>query len=149
MTVARAGQTVVAVNPDGTNIGSAASPISGNVVTVPLADTSSVNNSVPVTSPGAVATIAQIPSASLPAGLYEIRVTTTVGGTVAASDQMNLTLTAGSTTTRLANGTGTGSSNFGPYQIQLGGSVAIVIATVAAGTAGSIYGASIIATQVA
>jgi hypothetical protein len=153
MANARASQIVVVLNPDGSLVGSAApsgtsavTVTSGTITAQPFPAGSQTTNTAPTTSPGATATIATLTPS--PAGTYQVEVVTNVGGTVAAIDQANLTLTAGATIARLANGTGSASSNFGPFQFILGGSTTVTVATVAAGTVGSIYGATIIATRV-
>jgi hypothetical protein len=145
MAQARASSITVVLNPDGSLVGSSGAT-GGSTTVLPFSSTSVTSSNAPTTSPGATTTIATI--AAPPAGTYQVEVVTNVGGTVAALDQANLTLTVGASVTRLANGTGSASSNFGPFQFILGGATALTVATVAAGTASSVYGATIIATRV-
>jgi hypothetical protein len=151
MTVARAGNIVVAVNPDGSNIGSsgvsgAVTVTSGSVTAVPFAASTIGSNSAPITTPLATNVIATASSGA--AGTYDVKVTTNVGGTVAAIDQANLNLVNGGQIIRLANGTGSSSSNF-EAQLVLGAGAAINVAAVANGTTGSIYAATIMLTRTA
>jgi len=135
MTVARASQIVVAVNPDGTNIGT----------TGGFSSTSVGSNSAPTTSPGASAVIATASTTS--AGTWLADVTTNVGGTVLAADEANLNLVNGGQIIRLANGTGSASTRFSA-QFVLANAAPIQVNTVGAGTAGSIYSATIVLTRV-
>lgn len=109
---------------------------------------SSVSNDGTVTSPGAGATIASIPAASLPAGTYNVTVDFTLSGTVGAVDNNNIQLVYGSQTFTLDNNIGVGEQTFGPIQIISNGASALTLKAIAAGTVGSIYTATIIATPV-
>lgn len=143
MSVARASQIVVALNPDGTSIAPA------QQVVVPVNRTGAMSNNAPTTPPGATTTIAQIASGSISADTYDVWVTATVGGTVAVADLGNPTLIANAQTARLANGDNGNSSLFGPFRFMFGGGATnITVATVAAGTVGSVYSATITATRV-
>ena len=144
------GMLVRATNPDGSLIGSAGggavTVTSGTITAIPFNSSSVSTNTAPTTSPAATTTIATIASGSLPAGTYSVAVTVSVGGTTAAGDVGNLTL-AGPATTRLASGVGGIPATFN-FQYVLNGSTALTVATVAAGNAGSVYGATIVATRV-
>jgi hypothetical protein len=131
-------------NADGTRVGTSGT-ISGNVTVVPFSAVSAVSNSVPVTTPAALATIA---SGSLPAGTYDIFVQATVGGTVAAVDLGNMTFAAAALTARLANANNGSPGSFGPFQVTLSGIQAITIAAVNLATTGAVYAATITATRV-
>jgi hypothetical protein len=140
---ARASQWVVALNPDGTSIAPA------QQVVVPVNRTGAMSNNGPTTSPGALAGIAQILAAAVSTDTYDVWVTTNVGGTTAVADIDNLTLTAAGITARLANGINGNSSPFGPFRFQFGaGATNITVSTVGAGTAGSVYSATISAIRV-
>jgi hypothetical protein len=140
---ARASQWVVALNPDGTSIAPA------QQVVVPVNRTGAMSNNAPTTSPGAAATIAQILAAAISGDTYDVWVTAVIGGTVGVGDLGNLTLTANSQTARLAVGDNSGSSTFGPFRFMFGGGATnITVATVGAGTASSVYAATITAVRV-
>lgn len=147
MTVARAGQWVVALNPDGSNIGSAggSTTITGNVTSVPFSSTSVGSNTAPTTSPGASAVIATASTTS--AGTWQADITVNVGGTVAVGDEANLNLVNGAQIIRLANGTGSASTKFSA-QFILANAAAIQVNTVSAGTVGSVYSATVVLTRV-
>jgi hypothetical protein len=142
---------VIAVNADGTKIGSGTTTIagavtitSGTVTATPFKTSSVTTNAAPVTSPGVGAALASI--AAPPVGNYEITVTVNVGGTTGAIDFSNVTVTAAGTTTRIANGVGAAITV--QWLQALTGAQAIAAQTVAAGTAGSVYGVTLTATQV-
>jgi hypothetical protein len=100
-----------------------------------------------VTSPGAAATIVQITAANLAPGNYLVYVTLSLAGTLAAGDGSNMQI----------SGPGTGGSKpfqfppqageytFGPIYLSVpaGNGTALKISSIAAGTVGVIYGASL------
>lgn len=151
MSVARASQIVVAVNPDGSNIGTSGvsgsvTVTSGTVTATPFSFTTIGSNSAPQSAPAATAVIATATSGA--AGTYDVKVTCTVTGTVGTIDVANMNLVNGAQIIRLANGTGAASSNF-ECQLVLGAAAPINVAAVANATAGSIYAATIMLTRTA
>ena len=101
-----------------------------------------------VTSPGASATIAAIAAGSLtPGQLYIVTVTVNLAGTVTqGTDNNNIKITAnGTSQANLGNDITAGPQPFGPFQIIPQGT-GITVATINAGTAGSIYSATVSAT---
>lgn len=149
MTVARAAYTVVAVNPDGSNIGSAGggavTVTSGTITSTPFATTSTTSNAAAVSAPGAGAALASVTAAAT--GMYNISVTCNVGGTTAVADFSNISVLANAVTTRLANGVGAASTFI--WQQQLTAAQTAAATAVAAATAGTIYGVTIAITRVA
>lgn len=107
----------------------------------------SAQNSGTVTSPGALANIVTIGAGSLPAGSYDVTIIFNIAGTVAqGTDNSNVkfTGTAGPNVT-LDNTIAAGNQTFGPFQVTSNGAQNLQVATINAGTAGSIYSATIIA----
>lgn len=101
-----------------------------------------------VASPvGALATIASIPAASLPAGLYHVVVTVNIAGTTGAIDNNNTQLIGGAVSPiRLSNDIQISTFDLG--NIQMNGSNALTLQSVAAGTVGAIYQGTIVATPI-
>jgi hypothetical protein len=145
----------IAVNPDGSLIGSGGTTGTGQVTTVPLS-AASVTNSGKQTTPVAATAIATIASGSLPAGTYEVQVWISVSGTAttAAADSNNMELFqgAGAVSGFLPYNCSTAGNvtNGGPFQFQLAltGSQALTVQAVGNATTGTVYGALIIATRV-
>lgn len=97
-----------------------------------------------VTSPALGATIASVAAASMPAGEYIVSVVVNLAGTlVQAADANNLEITIGTTTIVLDNEIAAGDQYFGPFVVDAPGGSALAVKAIAAGTAGSIYGAFI------
>jgi hypothetical protein len=115
--------------------------------------TTSVTDTSTVTSPGAGAAIAT--TASLPAGTYDIEVTSFIGGTTVATTEINnmRLLVGGTAITRIINpvsGT-TGSTTNAKVSVRavLASSGTAQVVAVAAATTGAIYGANIVARRIA
>jgi hypothetical protein len=146
MTVARAGQWVVAINPDGSNIGAAggSTSITGNVTAVPLAGSSVTTNAAPVSAPGVGAALGSVTVAAT--GTYDISVTVNVGGTTGTVDFSNVSVLANAITTRIANGVGAAINV--QWQQALTAAQTVAATAVAASTAGSVYGVTITITRV-
>lgn len=140
---ARAAMSVVALNPDGSNIGTIGST-GGSTTALPFAATSSSTNAAPVAAPAAAAALASLTPGV--AGTYRIEVDVNVGGTTAAADFSNVQVTFGAVTSRLANGVNA-SAQF-MFQATLTAVQAIAATAVATSTAGSVYGVTITATRV-
>lgn len=139
---ARASMWVVALNPDGSAIAPA------QQVIVPVNVAGAASNNAPTTSPGAAALIAQIPLGSVTADTWDVTVTAVIGGTVAAADIGNMVLTANGVTARLAVSDTTSPVTFPPIRVKTANGANINVSTVGAGTAGSVYAATISATRV-
>lgn len=112
----------------------------------------SVTDQNQVTSPGAGVDIAR--TAALPAGAYNVEVTSFISGTTAPADIPNMRLVIGATPVgRILNpiaGT-TGAADLGKasYRVQITNPTSVGVIAVAAGTASSVYTALIVATKVA
>jgi hypothetical protein len=100
-----------------------------------------------ITSPGANATFVTV--AAPPAGNYQMYVTLTLAGTVAQGvDNNNIKIVAnGATFAILDNSIQATEQTFGPFQITANGANTIVLQTIGAGTAGSIYSGTITITE--
>lgn len=111
-------------------------------------DSASVQASV--TSPGAAAVIASVPSAKLGAGTYEILVRANLSGTApAAADRDNLAVYHGPTlitNVLLAPAANVPTMMRLPCVTILAGEV-INVVTIGAGTAGTVYSAEVVATR--
>jgi len=109
---------------------------------------SSSNAEGSVTSPAANTVIASI--AAPAAGAYQVYVTFNLAGTVTqGTDNNNIKLIAnGATLATLDNTIQATEQIFGPFYVQANGSNPIQLQTVGAGTAGSIYSATITATEI-
>jgi hypothetical protein len=142
---------VVALNPDGSLIGSSGggsvTVTGGTITSTPFATTSTTSNSAPVTTPAAAAQLSQI---TLPAGAatYEITAMVNVGGTTGAVDISNVSVTvSGGATTRIANGIGAAGEV--SWFVTVTGGQTVTANAVATATTGAVYGVTLIATRVA
>lgn len=108
------------------------------ILTASQLSSTSLNNSGTLTSPGANANIAII-SGLNPNQVYTVNATIGLSGTTAdGTDNHNVRIT-GLISTTLGNISGTGLQSFGPYEVLPTAGGSIILQTVAAGSAGSIY----------
>jgi hypothetical protein len=114
-------------------------PDDQRILTAPSTDTNvSQNNSGTLTSPGANANIAII-SGLNPNQVYTVYATIGLSGTTAdGTDNHNVRIT-GVVSTTLGNISGVGLQTFGPFQVLPTAGGSLILQTVAAGSAGSIY----------
>lgn len=117
----------------------------GDLTTVsPIQGTESFTGEGSVSSPGASATICSL--AALPAGTYIVNAVVNMAGTlVQATDANNIKIYNGGVLVYAAldNNIGSAPQNFGPFTITVPAGGSIILATVAAGTAASIYSGSL------
>jgi hypothetical protein len=113
----------------------------------PVDPYSSQNGTGSVTSPGAAATIATIPSGNLPAGTYVVYVNVNIAGTPAqGTDNDNLTFQFAGASETLNNEITVGEQQFGPFYLTSTSNATMNVKTIGAATAGAIYSAEITAT---
>lgn len=122
------------------------------IVTGPTVDDqgNSLSADGSVTSPAAFANLASI--SPIPAGTYEVTVDFELSGTVAATDNNNIRIVSPGGTPSpilLDNNITTGEQTFGPFVMQTNGGAISLQTSTNAGTAGSVYSGTIIATPVA
>lgn len=114
-------------------------PDDQRILTAPTTDpNTSLNTSGTITSPGANANIATI-SGLNPNQVYTVNATIGLSGTTAdGTDNHNVRI-AGLIGMTLGNVSSTGLQNFGPYEVLPTAGGSIILQTVVAGSAGSVY----------